>query len=346
MANRPKVFGHLLVEVIRPNRCVVCGSCASVCPTGAISIVDDVPKLTGKCDACGTCYLSCPRVEHNLSDLEETSLGRKRTEKESVNGVIRGAYAVKTLRSDLTGSVQDGGAVTSLLLNSLAEGGATVAAGLEKDKAWSPIPIIAKNESMVIDCAGTKYTSVPMLLGVTQAEKEGLEKLTLVSTPCQIHGLRRRQNAKKSNKELAIGLFCMETFDYNKLMAYLREQGVEPTRVKKFEIKSGRFIAHREGEAPFEVKIKRLKEFSRQCCKICQDYTSELADISVGNVGSPNGWSTVLVRTERGEAVLESAKKRGLIEVKPLSDFTPGMDLVNKLSDLKKRENASKPLDQ
>jgi coenzyme F420 hydrogenase subunit beta len=116
--------------------------------------------------------------------------------------------------------------------------------------------------------------------------------------------------------------------------------------VEKFEIKNGRFIANRKGDAPFDVKIKKLKELSRACCRVCQDYTSELADISVGNVGSPEGWSTVLVRSDKGEAALREAEKKGLIEVKPLSDYQPGMSLVEKLSDLKKKENTGKSLDQ
>ena len=346
MSAKTKVFGHLLLEVIRPERCVACGACISVCPVEAISFVDGLPKLTGKCTACGTCYLSCPRAEHEIGELEVTHLGRKRGADEISSGVIRGAYAVRTLRSDLVGHVQDGGAVTSLLLNSIADGISVVVAGIDEGNVWSPVPMLARDEEKVIACAGTKYTSTPMLLGLMEADKEGGGSVVLVSTPCQIHGLRRRQQQIKNDKTFAIGLFCMETFDYNRLMSYLREQGVDPKQVKKFEIKGGKFIAHREGQAPFEVKIKRLKELSRPCCRICQDYTSELADLSVGNVGSPDGWSTVLVRSEKGEAALKSAEKRGLIEVKPLSDYQPGMSLVIKLSDLKKRENTGKPLEQ
>jgi len=139
----------------------------------------------------------------------------------------------------------------------------------------------------------------------------------------------------------------METFDYDKLMAYLKEQGVDPRKVTKFEIRNGKFIARTAGgDAPFEVKIRKLKELSRPCCRVCQDYTSELADISVGNIGSPEGWSTVLIRSEKGRTALNSAEKVGFVEVKPLSDYQPGMSLVNRLSELKKRENRGESLDQ
>jgi coenzyme F420 hydrogenase subunit beta len=333
---KTKVFGHLLVEVVRPGRCVACGSCVSACPEEAISFVEGVPKLTGKCTACGTCYASCPRAEHGFSDLEETALGRKRNPEEALNGVVLSAYAVRSLDKSVMGHAQDGGAVTSILISSRNKGGRAVVAGLDKEKPWLPVPVVARDKETIIGCAGTKYTSAPMMLALKQAEKEGLSDVAFVGTPCQIHALRRRKS--KANT-LAVGLFCMETFDYEKLMAYLKEQGVDPTRVTKFEIKSGRFIVHRPPEAQFEVKIRKLKELSRPCCRVCQDYTSELADISIGNVGSPDGFSTVLVRSKKGKDSLEAAEKLGLIEVKPLSDYQPGMSLVDKLADMKKKEN-------
>jgi coenzyme F420 hydrogenase subunit beta len=185
-----------------------------------------------------------------------------------------------------------------------------------------------------------------MLLAVKQAEKEGVKKLAFVSTPCQIQALRRRQKNAQKTDTLALGLFCMETFNYDKLMTYLKDQGVDPKKVKKFAIKSGKFIAQMEKEPPFEVKIRKLKELSRPCCRVCLDYTSELADLSIGNVGSPDGYSTVLVRTQKGETAMRAAEKKGLIEVKPLSDYQPGMSLVDRLSDMKKKENSGKPLDQ
>jgi len=133
---------------------------------------------------------------------------------------------------------------------------------------------------------------------------------------------------------------------FRKVLEKLIEEKLIDQEVKKFEIKSGKFIAHKEGEPPFEVKIRKLKELSRTCCRVCLDYTSELADLSIGNVGSPDGYSTVLVRTEKGEASLRATEKKGLIEVKPLKDYQPGMSLVDRLSDMKKKENSGKPLDQ
>ncbi len=41
-------------------------------------------------------------------------------------------------------------------------------------------------------------------------------------------------------------------------------------------------------------------------CVYCDDFTAKLADISVGSVGSEDGYSTVIVRSEKGKKLLEN----------------------------------------
>jgi coenzyme F420 hydrogenase subunit beta len=69
------------------------------------------------------------------------------------------------------------------------------------------------------------------------------------------------------------------------------------------------------------------------------DYTAELADISTGSVGSPDGWSTIFVRTAKGEEYLNKMVEAGAIETKPIDDVKPGLELVQKLALQKKEKN-------
>jgi coenzyme F420 hydrogenase subunit beta len=46
--------------------------------------------------------------------------------------------------------------------------------------------------------------------------------------------------------------------------------------------------------------------------------TNEFADISVGTVEGQEDWNTVIVRTKKGEKLLQNAIKAGIIETKPL----------------------------
>ena len=76
----------------------------------------------------------------------------------------------------------------------------------------------------------------------------------------------------------------------------------------------------------------------RQPCQYCIDYVAELADISVGAVGSPDGWTTVIVRSELGQKLFDSAVKAKVIESVPIETVTPGLPFVVRLSNKKKRE--------
>ena len=74
-------------------------------------------------------------------------------------------------------------------------------------------------------------------------------------------------------------------------------------------------------------------------CKYCIDYTAELADISIGAIGSPDGWNTVFVRTEIGERLIESARKANVIDASPLEATAPSMAPLVKLAAKKKLQN-------
>ncbi len=84
-----------------------------------------------------------------------------------------------------------------------------------------------------------------------------------------------------------------------------------------------------------------MKELVRSCCHVCGDFTAEFADLSVGSVGSPDGWSTVIVRSQRGEQALEAAEKAGLIKIKPVEEGKSGLGIIKRLAKRKKRKAAS-----
>jgi len=52
-------------------------------------------------------------------------------------------------------------------------------------------------------------------------------------------------------------------------------------------------------------RVSELGDLVREGCDYCGDLVSRLADVSIGSVGSPEGFSTVVVRSLRGERLLE-----------------------------------------
>ncbi|MBN2335371.1 Coenzyme F420 hydrogenase/dehydrogenase, beta subunit C-terminal domain [Candidatus Bathyarchaeota archaeon] len=347
MAQQKKVFTDLVKDVVDTGLCVACGTCVAVCPVNVVDLEEGLPKLTGKCIECGLCYSNCPRAVFSVNEIDEAIHGRRREAKEGLTGVYREAYVAQTRRDDIHEKAQDGGVVTSLLAQFIEDGGdAIVVAGLEEGKIWVPTSVVAKDVETIIESAGTKYTSSPTMVGLKKAVKDmGLGKVAVVGTACQMRGLSNMTQGRFKNKkygdavQLKVGLFCMETFEHGNLIAYLKEKGVDPSEVTKFEIKNGRFYAKKGDDVVHKAKLSKVKDLVRPCCHSCNDFTSEFADISVGNVGSPDGWSTVIVRTERGEKALKSTVDAGLIELQPMEGFEEGESLVHRLSKMKK-ENA------
>jgi coenzyme F420 hydrogenase subunit beta len=344
LAQEKKIFGDLVKDVVDRNLCVSCGTCVAACPVNVIELEEDLPRLVGDCIECGLCYANCPRTTFGVDEMDMAIHGRTRKESEQLTGIYRAAYAARTRREDIHEKAQNGGVVTSLLSQFIEDGGdAVIVAGLEEDKIWVPAPVIAKDMETVLESAGTKYTSSPTLVGVKKAVKEEkLGNIAVVGTACQMRGLSRLTQGRFKNKRftdsvgLRVGLFCMETFNYGDFMDYLKSNDVDPGKVTKFEIKSGRFYAYQGDEVVHRVRLKNVKALVRPCCHRCDDFVSEFADVSVGNVGSPDSWSTVLVRTERGEKALMSAVESGLIELAPIDDFDAGETLVHRLAKMKK----------
>jgi len=343
-----KTFTDLAKDVVEAGLCVSCGTCVAVCPVNVIELDQGLPALVGKCIECGLCYRNCPRTDFDEDALDRAVYGRDRIEREALTGVYRAVYAARTRSDAIRGRAQDGGVVTSILSQFIDDGGdGVVVAGLEEDKVWSPRPLVARSRDEIVGAAGTKYTVSPTLLGVRKAVKEmGLRKIAVVGTPCQMRGLARLTLGPSRNKKyadavaLTVGLFCMETFSYDDWMKYLQEEGVDPGRVTKFEIKSGRFIAYAGEEELHRVKLGKVKRLVRPCCHVCEDFTSEYADLSVGNVGTPEGWSTVIVRTERGEKAFRAAVDSGLLEAEPVEGFDLGDTLVHRLARMKKEKGS------
>ena len=344
MSQEKKTFNDLKTEIIDTEKCVSCGTCEAVCPVNVIELQDNTPILVGNCIECGICYANCPATSFNENEMEEKIFGRTRKPNEKLIGIYQEVYAARATSDEIHEKAQDGGVVTALLTQFLNDDGdGVIVAGLEKDKIWVPSPVVAKTRKEVIEAAGTKYTPSPTLVGVKKAVKEEkLGNIAVVGTTCQMRGLSLAMMGSMKNKRIAdsvalkIGLFCMETFTYDSFMKYLKDNEVDPGRVTKFEIKNGRFYAWDGEERLHRVKLSKVKPLIRPTCHHCTDFTSEFSDISVGNVGSPAGYSTVLVRNERGKKILEAAINSGLVEAEPIADFEKGETLVHKLSEMKK----------
>ncbi len=172
-------------------------------------------------------------------------------------------------------------------------------------------------------------------------------RYAFVGVPCDIEALRKVEAFASERKQewvndvaLQVGLFCRENWAYTCFRALIEDDyGVKLEDVEKFDIKKGKIIAYQKGGDKLEFPLKKSHPYVRVGCQVCLDFAAELADISVGAVGSPPKWSTVICRTKRGKDIFEGAVNEGYIEAKPIDEVKPGTMLVKKLTDEKRAEN-------
>jgi coenzyme F420 hydrogenase subunit beta len=178
------------------------------------------------------------------------------------------------------------------------------------------------------------------------ALKEGVfqkkKSLAFVGTPDQIQALRMIQALplKKYSESVAftIGVFCSECFTYEGLIKQMvqKELGIDAAEVAKINIK-GKFLVTTKSGKVWEIPLKEAKNHVRNCIVRCSDFSSELADISVGGLGL-EGWSLTILRTEKGLKLFQEAEEKGLFRTKAVERESQILNLLIKLSK-KKREN-------
>lgn len=334
----------LAKSVIATGRCVGCGTCVVVCPFNCLEYIEEKPSLIKECKICGICAQVCPQYEWSWSKAENFVFGRERKSEESF-GVYRKLVVAQTKNDKIRKLCQDGGVVTTLLSFALENGiiDSAIVSENSQEKPFNPTPKLATTTEEILECAGTKYSYSPNILALAEGVKQKKTSMAFVGTPCQIHAIRKMQMSglKKYTSPLKflVGLMCSECFTYEGLMEkHLRETlGISLSGIKKMNIKGKMLVATKSGVQT--ISLAEVKQYARKSCGFCDDFSSELADISVGGLGL-DGWSFVVIRTREGEELFEDAEKAGVLKTRPVEKDELALNLLVKLS-RKKRKSTS-----
>ncbi len=304
-------FARLQNHVILSGVCTECTACVASCPENALEMVNGKPTLKGKCTACGVCYNVCPRTKTHVEDLI---------------GSFISAYKAKCIVDGVHG--QDGGVVTGLLLYALREGliDAAIVTHRSSEEPWKPVAVVATTEEEILKGSGSVYSHSYTVKALIDAIKRGLTSVAIVGTPCNITAVKKLQSFPAGMLHLLmranilkVGLFCMDAFSYDGLKTFFEEEeGIPLTSISKMSISAGKFNVYYDENKVASLPLSRLDKYRAPSCYFCSDLTSEDADISVGSVGSPEGWSTVLVRSPIALELLQNAIESGYLEVKAL----------------------------
>jgi coenzyme F420 hydrogenase subunit beta len=299
-------FGKLKREIIDPGICTLCGACVASCEV--LNVVGGKPALKGPCTACGVCYNQCPRTI---------------TTESSLIGNVRDVFTARTVLPEVKG--QNGGVVTSMLLYGLEEGliDSAVVTVKSEEEPWKPVPIIAQTREDILRSQGSIYVHSLTMETLMSAIKRGSRSIGFVGPSCNIDAVYKMQNSPygllhmfmRANI-LKMGLFCMDTFNYEGLKTFLTSKGIPLSDVKEMKIRKGKFSVKTDSEHIFP--LNDINAFRNGSCTVCTDLTAEKADLSFGGVGSEEGYTTVLARTGLGLELFKDAEDRGYIKIEPL----------------------------
>jgi coenzyme F420 hydrogenase subunit beta len=263
-------------------------------------------------------------------------------------GVYKTCVSARSTNKEILKKAQDGGIVTQLFAYALDEGiidGAIVAG--PGSEPWRPEPCVALSSEELMASRGTKYNLSPNVALIKEVTRSyGLDKLGIVGTPCQMQAVRKGQLYPAGLRDvpdkvaLAIGIFCMENFLYQSIKQLVEDHaGMALPSVKKMEIGKGKFWVYGERGQVVTLPLKVTHKYEQPGCHVCLDYVANLADVSTGSVGSPDGWSTVFVRSKKGDDIWSKAMAAGCFETKPIEQVKPGLELVSKLANEKITKN-------
>ncbi len=306
--------------------CIRCGSCLYVCHNSLspILIKEAVEKQNVKrlmtleadyCTGCRTCNFVCPAG----INLESYTLGyplqeeeARKIEQQFLKGTADenlGVYMeMFSAKSSIDG--QDGGVATALLVSGMERGLFDAAIVVKRTDGYWAEAVIAENADEIMEAKGTKYLRVPLMSKLGDLIAKGKRKIAIVGMDCEVRAARRIQPIllrKYPDLELTIiGLFCYECFDYYNLKEETtRLLDVDLDSAEKTQIQKGKYIVLVDGKE-YLTKVKELNNAVEERCLDCPDFTAKYSDISVGSVGSDEGYSTVIVRSDIGKKLFES----------------------------------------
>ena len=94
-------------------------------------------------------------------------------------------------------------------------------------------------------------------------------------------------------------------------------------------IRGRMIVEYRDGEVAVDEPVKDFHGAALKGCDECADFLGRSADLSVGSVGSMDGWTSVLIRTERGRLAFQAARSK--LDVRALDKKIANRSLQRKL---------------
>jgi coenzyme F420 hydrogenase subunit beta len=336
-----QVFGpkELQIDVLQKNMCIGCGACVSLCPyfkthKGKTSAIFQCTRDSGRC------YAYCPKTGVDL-DLLSAVMFNSRYAGDSI-GKYRSVFISEKSSSAGDGNVQNGGTVSALMEFAL-KSGALDSAILTARKGAVSIPEIVTDPEKVFSYASSKYSTSPVVAEFNRAAESGYSKIGFVGTPCAVTAMAKIKSNPTDiegftdKTGLVVGLFCTWALDTRDIENTLKDKlDLESLRRVEISPPPSDIMTFSDSRRDVMLPLDEIRSSVPLACGYCHDMTAEFADISVGALEIDGGENRniIIVRTERGERILNEAVAAGYVITSPLPETV--MDSLSKASMNKK----------
>jgi coenzyme F420 hydrogenase subunit beta len=270
-------------------------------------------------------------------------------------GAYRNIYIGNCTDEEVRRSSASGGILSSVLIWLLEKGriDGAVVLGMSEEEPWLTRPFIATSKEEILKAAQSKYiiSSVNEILPEMERFKG---KLAYVGLPGQVQSIRLLQQARHpsvKNVAYVLGPFYGNTLHFSSVRSFLRTYGEKDYRnIRKLhfrhgewpgnmrvELEGGRIIELPKFHANYLIPFHIMKN-----SLLCTDLSNEFTDISGGDAWAPvyeergKGFSMVLARSEKGQAILDEMVGEGKLGLDPI-DENEAIAMHSHGYDLKKR---------
>lgn len=320
-----KTDNQTIAKVVTTGQCVACGLCSAVCPQSCIALNKKegmyLPQVNEeKCIQCGICNHICPGNQFDYNREYQCS-----SEPENFwTGSYRKLLSMQSKDEVILKNATSGGVVTQLV-KSLLDRDEYDCAFLVDTYNYSQQVCTKKFEKSddILKSTKSRYLPIAQNEAIAYALKNREKKIIFVGTSCFVHGLINviRKFSLNRDNYLILGLFCDRTMHYgiydyfnqhpkcngklNQLLFRTKEAGGWPGNMRLTFQNEG-FVDLKASE---RMEVKDYFQLER--CLYCLDKLNQFADISIGDdytrtKNDKSGRSAVIVRTEKGEKVIES----------------------------------------
>ncbi|MGP8153732.1 MAG: Coenzyme F420 hydrogenase/dehydrogenase, beta subunit C-terminal domain [Smithella sp.] len=323
---------------IERNKCMGCGLCFSVCQFEAIEIVKDefgfIPRLIEEnCTDCGDCTQVCPGI--NVLDYPGKF------------GAIHNCLLCSAKDEAIRYAASSGGACRAIMAALLDKGHVDrVIVTRATGDPYEPETIITdKISDLMSDRLNSIYSpSSPM--AALKDLGEGF-RYAFIGLPCHIAGLKLCPEIRKKIFVI-VGIFCNHTPSFKFVDKFIHDKsgdrGVDRIRYRG-DGWPGKTIVFQKNGSTSEFgfpdmwyKYNYNREFQLNRCSECTYYSSEFADISIGDpwhlIGQDQeGSSLVLIRSEKGTYVMNASES--WVNMKTVSNIEEAMRFHDLTSQVK-----------